>query len=90
MSPSSMPNGVDPDYWILVEFAACSGSPNPEEFDSPTGETIERLMRTYCDNCWVRAECRDYAMTHRYRGLWGYPLRNRNAMAKLLRMPKAR
>jgi len=55
------------------ESANCAGVSDDSFFPESGNHAGENIIRKYCDNCHVTAECLEYALTHdagRF-GIWG-------------------
>ena len=43
----------------------------PQATDRETREFVEEIAKKICQNCPVRVQCRDYALSTRVTGIWG-------------------
>lgn len=78
-SIGAVPLGGDRSVYIDVQAllnrpawqadAACIEHPEVDFFPQQ-GEPIEPALRV-CEGCLVRQECRDYAIAHNEKGVWG-------------------
>jgi WhiB family transcriptional regulator, redox-sensing transcriptional regulator len=57
---------------IWRDKAACKGYPEPDDFFSDNENITKFVVKRFCGNCEVRAECLAEALPdHRLSGVWG-------------------
>ena len=72
--------GIERKYLELHEAIRAVGSVECEELpdaffpqatDRETRECVEKIAKKICQNCPIRVQCREYALSTRVTGIWG-------------------